>query len=119
MLDIDMEFRKGILFVRLCGSFSIESCIQLDKKLEQLVSDNNVRFITFNVAGLNYIDIAGINTILKYNSALSRIKGRAIICGVDNRLVKLRLHNSKVVYSLFETTDELGAINYITLGGYL
>lgn len=119
MLDIDMEFRKGILFVRLGGNFSTDSCKLLDKELERLVEEDNVRFVTFNVSGLNYIDLDGINTILKYDTALSKIKGMALICGVDNDLVKLRVHNSKVPYYMFETSDELGAINYINLGGYL
>jgi len=119
MLDINMEFRKGILFVRLSGDFSINNCSKLDDKLKKLVDDNNVKFITFNVSGLNYIDIEGINTILKYNKALSKINGKALICGIDNDFVKTRMYKSNILYSILETRDELGAIKYINLGGYL
>jgi anti-anti-sigma factor len=119
MLDINMEFRKGILFVRLSGIFSANNCNQLDKELGQLIAGDNVRFVTFNIADLNYIDADGINTILKYEIELSKIKGKAIICGVDHDLVKIQVHNSHISSYMYETNDELGAINYINLGGYL
>ncbi|MFA5407727.1 MAG: STAS domain-containing protein [Bacilli bacterium] len=119
MLDIDMEFRKGILFVRLTGSFLVDSYTLLDDKLKELVDNNNVKFITFNVSGLENIDAMGINTLLKYNKVLSKNKGKALICGVDNDLVKLKVYDSRVPYFMYEARDELGAINYINLGGYL
>jgi anti-anti-sigma factor len=119
MLDINMEFRKGILFVRLDGNLSVDNCSLLDKELERIIKNNNVKFVTFNVSGLDYIDLDGIETILKYNSALSRIAGKALICGVDKDLVKARVHNSQVPYYMFETSDELGAIDHIKRGGYL
>lgn len=119
MLNINMEFRKGILFVRLGGHLDVNNCKMLNNELDDLVSDRSIRFITFNVSDLDYIDVDGIDTILKYDSALSKINGKALICGVNNDLVKLRVHNSRVPYDMFETSDELGAINYINLGGYL
>ncbi|MDD2203120.1 MAG: STAS domain-containing protein [Bacilli bacterium] len=119
MLDIDMEFRKGILFVRLSGEFSVSNCSKLNDKLKKLVNENNVRFITFNVFGLSYIDLEGINTILRYNQALSKINGKALICGIENDFVKSRMYKSNILSSIFETKDELGAINYINLGGYI
>ena len=114
-----MEFRKGILFVRLSGHLEACNCQMLDDELKALVDGRSIRFLTFNVSNLDYIDVDGINAILKYDDALSKINGKALICGVDNELVKLRVHNSKMPYCMFETSDELGAINYINLGGYL
>ena len=119
MLDIDMEFLRGILFVRLTGSLSSDNCIQLEDKVDKLILENGVRFVTFNLYGLDYIDNKGINTILKYNAALSKMYGKALICGLENSLVKLRIHKNDVTYSLYEVRDEISAINYINLGGYL
>lgn len=119
MLDINMEFRKGILFVRLGGDFSGKNCSLLDKSLQKLVSNNNVRFITFNVSELTNIDSNGINTILKYNNDLLRLSGQALICCLDNEKIKNKVQNSIIPYYMFEIRDELAAINYINLGGYL
>lgn len=119
MLDIDMEYRKCILFVRLGGDFTTHNCTLLDNKLKSLVDNNNVRFIAFNVSNLHNIDLMGINTILKYNSALSKINGKAFICGIDNKIVKSQVSNSSMLHYIFDTTDELGAIHYLSTGGYL
>lgn len=117
MVDIDMEFRKGILFVRLYGDFSANNCYLLDDKLEPLIAGDNVRFIAFNVSGLEMIDLEGIDTIIKYNQALSKIEGKILICGIDNDSIRKKIHSSKALSYMFETSDELGAINYINLGG--
>jgi anti-anti-sigma factor len=119
MLDIDMEFRKGILFVRLIGDFSFNNCPKFNNKLKKLVEGNNVKFITFNLSELKNIDLEGINTILEYDKALSKINGKALICGVESDLIKSRMCKSKILYSISETKDELEAINYINLGGYI
>ena len=37
MLDINMEFRKGILFVRLGGILSDDTYIDLDDHLEEII----------------------------------------------------------------------------------
>lgn len=119
MLDINMEFRKGILFVRLGGDLSVNTYEQLDESLQRLVNNNNVRFITFNIAELTSIDSEGINTILKYSDALSRLSGKAFICYLDNDSIKNKINNSIIPYYMFEIKDELAAINYINLGGFL
>jgi anti-anti-sigma factor len=119
MLDIDMEFRGGILFLRLNGKLVSSTSAMLDNLLKKLISNNSIRFITFNVAGLKYIDSVGINTIIKYNEALSKIKGKALICGLYNDLVRLRVQSSKMMRAIDEVSDELGALKIINLGGYL
>jgi anti-anti-sigma factor len=119
MLDIDMEFKKGILFVRLNGELLSHNCILLDNKINELILSNSVRFIAFNVSSLNYIDNTGIDTISKYTLALSKINGKALLCGVNNKLVKGRVKNSPLSYLIEQVSDELGAVNYINLGGYL
>lgn len=117
MVDIDMEFRKGILFVRLYGNLSADNCYLLDDKLKNLIAGDNIRFMTFNVSGLKTIDLDGIDAIMKYNQALSRIEGKVLICGINNDFVRKQVHRSKVLSYIFEANDELGAINYINLGG--
>ncbi len=115
MLYINMEFRKGILFVRLDGVLSDKTCIKLDDNLEKMVSEVNIRFIVFNVQELKYIDLMGIKALLKYNNNLNRNGGKALICGIDNDLVKYRVENSTMLDYMFETSDELSAINVINM----
>ncbi|HHT38399.1 MAG TPA: STAS domain-containing protein [Mollicutes bacterium] len=116
MLDIDTEFRKGILFVRLKGSLSYDNCHLLENSIGQLITENKVRFVAFNIYELYYIDSVGISTLLKYNMTLLKKQGIALICGENKMLFKIR---NKDKYQIKEVNDELSAIKYINLGGYL
>jgi anti-anti-sigma factor len=115
LLDIHMEFRKGILFVRLKGILSDDTCRNLDNCLEGMVMRKDIRYIVFNIGKLQYIDIEGINTILKYNFNLNRNGGRALLCGINNDLVKTRIENSRMLNYMFEISDELSATNVIDM----
>ena len=115
MLDINMEFRKGILFVRLSGILSDDTCKQLDKSLEEMVREMSIKYVVFNIEDLIYIDIEGINALLIYDSNLKKNGGKALVCGIKNGLVKYRVENSKMLDYMFETSNELGAINVINM----
>lgn len=115
MLTINTEFRKGILFVRLEGILSDDTCDNLRILLDDIIGSNNVCFVVFNIEKLNYIDLDGINLLIKYNKLLEQKKGRALVCGISNELVKIRITNTNMLDYMFETSDELGAINVINL----
>jgi anti-anti-sigma factor len=115
MLDIDAEFRKGILFVRLHGSLDKNTCTFLDAYLEPMISKKDVRYVVFNFDNLRDIDMAGINALLKYNTNLLKNEGKAVICNLKNEIVKWRINNSRMLNYMFETSNELSAINIINM----
>lgn len=117
MLDIDMKYTKGILFVRLKGILTVDSCFKLENEVGRLINSNNVRFVTFNASELTYVDMYGIKIILNYNAILSKIRGKVLICCINNETVRTTFNNN--VSKLLETKDELSAIRHINLGGYL
>lgn len=115
MLEINMEFRKGILFIRLEGILNKETVVKLNDEVTSLVKDNGVRNIVFNMQGLNSIDMKGINS-LYYNYELCRKNnGKSLLCGVSNSLVSHRIKNSRLPKYMFETSDELSAISVLNL----
>ena len=66
MLEIDMEYRKGVLFIRLIGEL-IESTIPvLEQEVTHIMKDYGIGNIVFNVEGLEVIDMKGINALLKH-----------------------------------------------------
>lgn len=115
MLDINIEFRKGILFVRLRGILSDNTCLKLDCNLKEIINQMIIRYVVFNIEELSYIDLKGINTLLNYNLTLNQHGGRALLCGLKNGLVKHRIANSQMLSYMFEVSDELGAINAINI----
>lgn len=110
-----MEFRKGILFVRLDGVLNKMTVEKLNDEVTSLIKDNGVRNIVFNVDGLNSIDCYGINALLYNYEIVKESNGRSLVCGINNSLVKHRINNSRLLNYMFEASDELSAINVINL----
>lgn len=114
MLNVGTEFRKGILFVRLKGHLNKNTIYKLNKKVTNIVKENGIRNIVFNLSNLKSIDVNGINTIF-YNYELSKNNdGRSLICG-NNENIRQKLKRSRLINYLYETTDELSAIKILNL----
>lgn len=115
MLDIDVEFRKGILFVRLHGVLNGKTADKLDKEVLNLVKNVGIKNVVFNLENLKSIDIEGIKKIYSSYSFCKSNDGKSIMCGLNNPLVSHRIRNSKLSQYMFEASDEIGAINIINL----
>ena len=97
MLDINFEFRKGVLFIRLIGKLDRNTVSKLKTEVTDMIKDNGIRNVVFNLSSLESIDMKGINSLL-YNYELCRNnKGRTLICGIDNPLVKHRINNTRLL----------------------
>lgn len=115
MLDINMEFRKGILFVRLIGELTKDTYSKLNDEVTDLIKQNGIRNIVFNVAELEIIDMKGIS-FLYYNYELcSNNNGKILICGLLSDNVKNRLRHSRILNYIYEVSDELVAMETINV----
>ena len=113
MLNINMEFLRGILFVRLKGVLNKNTVEKLDEEVTSLIESNGVRNIVFNVNNLNSIDHYGINALLHNYEICRNNSGRTLICGLNNVLVKNRINRSRLLNYMYKTTNELTALNKI------
>lgn len=113
MLEINMEFRKGILFVRLRGVLDRLTIKKLNTEVTELIKDNGIKNIVFNVDELNFIDTKGVNSLL-YNYELCKTNdGEVMLCGINNPYVRNEINNSKILNYMCEVSDELNAIKLI------
>ena len=114
MLNVGTEFRKGILFVRLKGHLNKDTINKMNKRVTKIVKDNGIRNIVFNFTNLKSIDIKGINTIF-YNYEICKSNdGRSLMCG-NNDNIRKKLKKSRLINYVYETTDELSAMNIVNL----
>lgn len=115
MLDINYEFRKGVLFIRLSGVLNKNTVNKLQNEVTDMIKDNGIRNVVFNLSNLDSIDMKGINNLL-YNYELCHSnKGISLICGIENSLVRHRIDNTRLLKYMTETSDELSALNIINL----
>ena len=115
MLEINMEFRKGILFVRFIGELNEKTVEILEHDVTELVRENGIRNLVFNLEEVNNIDIKGINALLKNYELCKQNDGKTLICNLDNSLVKNRIYNSRLLKYMYEASDEISAINVLNL----
>ena len=111
MLGIDMEFRKGILFVRLKGILNGDTAMELDDNLTSIISDNGIKYLLVNLNGLKYIDKYGLDIIFKNYQIINSNNGKFIICGTD----KLFSYNGNVIDNLYQVNDEMKAFEVINI----
>ena len=115
MLDINYEVRKGILFIRLGGILNKSTVSKLQTEVTDMIKDNGIRNVVFNLKELESIDIKGINNLLYNYEICHNNKGKSLICGINNSLVRHRINNTRLLKYMIETSDELSAFNIIKL----
>ena len=103
MLDIQMEPRRGILFIRLSGSLTRKTINLVNKKVIHLVKNIGVKNIVFNLEGVSDIDNYGMNVLVKSKNICLRNKGNVFIC----------TKNKKKFDKFNVVEDELKAIELI------
>ncbi len=112
MLDINMEFRKGILFIRLRGDLTRQTIEKLNQEVTSLIKDNGIRNVLFNISEINNIDVEGFKVLFTNSQICSRNNGQILLCGGSNEQVKKEVSNSILKHLLF-TPDELSAFAII------
>lgn len=101
--------------MRLDGILDKDTVNKLDDEVTTLIKENGIRNIVFNVSNLISIDIDGINGLLNNYEICKLNKGKSLVCGLTNGLVKQRINNSRLLKYMYEASDELSAVNVINL----
>lgn len=109
MLKIDMEFRKGILFIRLVGKLNKYTVNEINDNVIPVILKHGLKFIVVNLDKLYSIDSEGIEMLIKLNELVSRWNGKTTLCSI-NKYMKDDINNTDLKNKYFETSDELTAI---------
>ena len=98
MLKINTKFYDGFMFIRLDGILSKKEVYKFKKEVTNIIRENKIRKVVFNLANLNYIDKYGINSILQSN-----INNNNLICNTTKELSnKFRKYNFKIAENELE-----------------
>lgn len=103
MLKINLEFRKGILFVRLKGDLTKYTSNSLNEYLLPIIHNQGIKYLVFNLANIKLIDSIGKSTLEKNINEAKKNNGYGMICNCNN----IFNNNIKIV------ENELSALNYI------
>ena len=111
MLDIDMEFKQGILIVRLKGILNGDTSHRLKEDLELTIKDNGIKYVLIKLKKLDFIDKYGLEIIKNSYNEIVKNKGKLIICGIN----KLFDYNTNITDNLYQINEELTAYEIINI----
>lgn len=113
MLRIILEFRKGILFVRLQGKLIKDTVLEFQEEVIQLIQKNGIHTVVVNIEELEELDLKGMNALLYCYESCKKNKGTALLCGVSKDSIKQRLDKGRVFNYMFQIKNELDALQKV------
>ena len=63
MLDFDIEFRRGVLFIRIIGSLINETKNKFKKEVENLINISGITNIVINLDNMDVMDENGLYSL--------------------------------------------------------
>ena len=102
MVDLNIEFTRGVLFVRLAGILNEVSSMDVEEKVFEIIKDGGIRFVVFNVKNLEMSD--SVKLFDKCQKLLEENDGRMLICG-----------DEMSAYDLEYVSDELSALRLLSI----
>lgn len=116
MLEINMEFARGMLFIRLSGILSKRTSKNLKKILDKMIDEEGIRYFVLNLEGLDYIDEDGIHLIMSRYFDVTLHDGKLVICGYHHQMKR---HVKKDLEQAFQniesSTNELSALHLMNI----
>ena len=114
MLYINIEYRKGILFIRLEGNLVKNTTQELKEKINYLIKENGIQNVLINLEHIKKIDQKGLNILLYSYELCRNNNGKLFICGIKEE-IKLKIKKKNILKYLKETNNELASFKLIKI----
>lgn len=111
MLEINLEFIRGMLFVRLRGRLDTNTYTKLSNCLDDMINDKGLKYFIVNLEELSYIDKKGLQAITDRYSDVVKHDGKLIICGYNNQNIEI----NNILNKIEHTNNELSALKLINI----
>ena len=116
MLNIDLEFRYGMLFVRLNGVLNQNTCSKLSNCLENMIYNNGLKYFVINLGGLTSVDDRGLKEIINKYFDIKLNDGNLVICGYNEKVNnKHNIEIEDIFNQIKHTNNELNAFKILSI----
>lgn len=112
MLDINLEFVRGMLFVRLDGVLDKNTYTKLSDCLDTMIYEKGLKYFVINLESLDYMDEEGVQAIINRYFDVALHDGKLVICGYSNQ-ASLDIKLGKIFNRIEKSNNELGAFHLI------
>jgi hypothetical protein len=110
MIEIDIEFIKGVLVVRLEGHLNKENVKSVKDSLISIIKDGGIKYLMFNLTESKLEE--KIDMFDECNKLIKKNKGKMYICGFDHKIEKLITNN---YYTVENISNELSILNSVKI----
>lgn len=114
MLKINMEFRKGVLFVRLNGELTHNTTGKFNKIVTKKIEKGKISTVVFNIDLLKDIDIKGINCLFYIYEMCYKENGKVFLNGGNIEVIGL-LKKMKVYKYMHKISSELEVFDLVEI----
>ena len=115
MFKIDMEFKKGIFFIRLEGTLTKSNVNEFIEECIPVILKHGIKYVVVNLDKVNVIDLKGIESLISLNEVVRSMNGKTTLCSLSNREVKNILNKSEYNNTFYETSNELTALGVMKI----
>lgn len=104
MLKINLEYKKGILFVRLKGNLNANTASKFLEYTIPIIKDYKIKYLVYNLKELGCLDNYGEDALLDSGEEIKSNNGRVLI--VNN--------NINTTLGFDKLSNELVALDLLT-----
>lgn len=112
MLEIEMECKRGILFIRLRGELTKKTKAKMHKEVTELIGENKIRNVVFNIQFLSKIDSEGILELYKSYQYCLQEEGLTLLC-FENSKISKQLRENSLLQLIHKVPNEYSAFAYL------
>ena len=105
MLETNIEYKRGVLFIRISGSLDKENSNKLKKEVIPLILENGFKYVVLNLNGVNTLDDIN-NAVLKFNGKTTLI---------DNKKTEEKIKGTLIYNVLYKVKNERMALGVFEL----
>lgn len=114
MLEINLEFVYGMLFVRLEGILDTNTYTKLSDCLDTMIHEKGLKYFVINLEYLESMDERGVQAIIDRYFDVTLHDGKLVVCGYHPEFHK-NLEIGNIFDQIEKTSNELGALRLINL----
>ena len=111
-IDINFEFRKGVLFIRLRGVLNKNTIDYYQKNIIEMIKNNGIKNVVLNLKKVYKIDLKGMNLLFYTYEIIRQNKGTLMFTNI-NELIKERINKSHILKYVKVIDNELVAFDKI------
>ena len=88
MLYMDLEYCKGILFVRLDGNLTRRNVYRINNYLAPVLKKHRIKYLVYNLNSILDVDRSGVDALLRTKYVMKHIQEIVYLCEVPQSLKK-------------------------------